>query len=57
MRFVPFLMSVFFFILINNLLGLLPFFPGGANVTGNTGFTLVLALCAFLMINIFAYPY
>lgn len=54
LKFVPFLMSVFFFILINNLLGLLPFFPGGANVTGNTGFTLVLALCSFLMINIFA---
>ena len=32
-RFMPFLCTVFFFILINNLLGLFPIFPGGANVT------------------------
>jgi F-type H+-transporting ATPase subunit a len=54
LKFVPYLMSVFFFILINNLLGLIPIFPGSANVTGNIGFTLVLAFLSFLMINIFA---
>lgn len=51
-KFVPFLLSIFFFILINNLLGLIPFFPGGANASGNIAFTLVLAVLAFIMINI-----
>ena len=51
-KFVPFLLSVFFFILINNLLGLVPFFPGGANVSGNIAFTFALALIAFVIINI-----
>lgn len=48
----PFLMSLFFFILINNMLGLVPFFPGSANVTGNIGVTLVLAVFAFLVTNL-----
>jgi F-type H+-transporting ATPase subunit a len=48
-RFMPFLLSVFFFILINNLLGLIPVFPFGANVTGNISITLVLALFTFLV--------
>ncbi|NQU86121.1 MAG: F0F1 ATP synthase subunit A, partial [Mariniphaga sp.] len=43
-KFMPFLLSVFFFILINNLLGLIPIPPGGANVTGNLAVTGVLAL-------------
>src|SRR6185436_12477820 len=34
-RFMPYLLTIFFFIWINNLLGLIPIFPGGANVTGN----------------------
>src|SRR5690606_29275340 len=34
-RFMPFLLTIFFFIWINNLMGLIPIFPGGANVTGN----------------------
>ncbi|MFN8261123.1 MAG: F0F1 ATP synthase subunit A [Chitinophagales bacterium] len=51
-KFVPFLLSVFFFILINNLIGLIPFFPGGANVSGNIAFTFALALIAFVIINI-----
>ena len=34
-RFAPFLLTVFFFILINNFMSLVPFFPGGVNVTGN----------------------
>ena len=48
-RFMPFLLTVFFFILINNLLGLIPIFPFGANVTGNIGVTMVLALFTFFV--------
>jgi F-type H+-transporting ATPase subunit a len=48
-RFMPFLLSVFFFILINNLFGLIPIAPFGANVTGNIGVTLVLALFTFFV--------
>ncbi len=49
--YMPYIMTIFFFILTINLLGLVPVFPGGANVTGNISFTLVLALIAFLVIN------
>jgi len=48
-KFMPFLLTVFFFILINNILGLIPVFPFGANVTGNIGVTLVLALFTFFI--------
>jgi F-type H+-transporting ATPase subunit a len=48
-KFMPFLLTVFFFILINNLLGLIPVFPFGANVTGNIGVTMVLALFTFFI--------
>ncbi len=51
-KFVPYLLTVFFFIFINNLLGLAPIFPGGANVTGNIGVTLVLAVFTFVITNI-----
>ena len=54
MKFTPFLVCVFFFILINNLLGLIPIFPGSANVSGNISFTLVLGTLAFILINVFA---
>lgn len=53
-KFAPYLLSAFFFILINNFMGLIPFFPGGANVTGNIAITLVLSVCSFLAINLFA---
>ena len=46
-KFMPYLLSVFFFILIANLIGLIPFI-GGFNVTGNIAITLVLALLTFL---------
>ncbi len=49
----PFLLTAFFFIFITNLLGLLPIFPGGANVTGNITITFFLALCTLLVVNIF----
>ena len=42
-KFLPFLLTVFFFIFLNNLLGLVPFFPGGANLTGNIAVPMVLA--------------
>ena len=43
----PYLLTVFFFIFINNLIGLIPIFPGGANITGNIAVTMVLALFTF----------
>jgi len=48
-RFMPYLLTVFFFILINNLMGLIPFFPFGANVTGNIAVTFVLATFTFFI--------
>ena len=52
-RFLPFLLTVFFFIWFNNLLGLIPI-PGfgGANVTGNIAFTLVLSTITLLLTNL-----
>lgn len=52
-RFAPYLLTVFFFILLTNLLGLIPLFPGGANVTGNINVTFFFALCTMLLVNIF----
>lgn len=52
-RFTPYLLTVFFFILLSNLMGLIPIFPGGANVTGNIAVTLALALCTFIAVNVF----
>lgn len=51
-KFMPFLLTVFFFIWINNLLGLVPIFPGGANLTGNIAVTLSLAIFTFIIIII-----
>lgn len=44
-RYTPFILTIFFFILINNLLGLL---PGSANVTGNLAVTAALAIISFI---------
>ena len=52
-RYSPYLCMAFLFILLNNFLGIVPFFPGGANLTGNIAVTLVLALCTFLAVNLF----
>jgi len=52
-KYAPYLLTVFFFILITNLMGLVPIFPGGANVTGNITITFLLALFTFLMVNLF----
>lgn len=51
-KYLPYLLTVFFFIWINNLLGLLPFFPGGANLTGNIATTAVLAVITFVIVNL-----
>lgn len=51
-KFMPYLLTVFFFIWINNMLGLVPIFPGGANVTGNIALTLVLSLGTLLIVNL-----
>jgi len=49
-KYMPYLLTVFFFILINNLMGLIPFPPPfGANVTGNIAVTFVLAFCTFVI--------
>lgn len=53
-KFGPYLLTVFFFILIMNLMGLIVVFPGGANLTGNIAVTLVLSILTFLVTNIFA---
>jgi F-type H+-transporting ATPase subunit a len=51
-KFMPLLLTVFFFIFVNNVFGLIPIFPGGANVTGNIAVTMVLALVIFLTVNL-----
>lgn len=51
-NFMPALLSLFFFILLNNLMGLVPIFPFGANVTGNISVTMVFALFTFFVTNI-----
>ena len=48
-RYLPFLLTLFFFIFFSNLLGIIPFFPGGANLTGNIAITMVLALFTFII--------
>lgn len=49
-KYMPYLLTVFFFILINNLMGLVPFPPPfGANVTGNIAVTFVLAFFTFII--------
>jgi F-type H+-transporting ATPase subunit a len=47
-KFLPYLLTLFFFILFGNLLGLL---PGAANLTGNIAVTMVLALFTFFITN------
>jgi F-type H+-transporting ATPase subunit a len=51
MRFLPLLMSIFFFILGLNLFGQVPFF-GGINVTGNLTVTMIMAVIVFIVVNL-----
>jgi len=48
-KYMPYLLTVFFFIWLNNLIGLVPFFPFGSNLTGNIYFTFILAFITFLI--------
>ena len=48
-KYLPYLATLFFFIFLGNFLGIVPFFPFGANMTGNISVTLVLALLTFLI--------
>lgn len=52
-KYAPYLLTAFFFIFISNMVGLVPIFPGGANVTGNIAITMVLALFTFFIVNVF----
>lgn len=51
-KYIVYLLTVFFFILINNLLGLIPIFPGASNVTGNIAVTMTLALFTLIITNV-----
>ena len=53
-KFMPFLLTVFFFIFLNNLMGVFPIPPGGANVTGNIAITGVLAVTVFVITTVSA---
>jgi F-type H+-transporting ATPase subunit a len=48
-KYVPYLLTIFFFIWFNNMLGLIPIIPGGANLTGNITITFFLAICTLLV--------
>ncbi len=48
-KYLPYLLTVFFFIWFNNMLGLI---PGGANLTGNIAVTMMLAVTTFLITNL-----
>ncbi len=51
-KYLPYLLTVFFFIWITNMMGLIPFFPGSANVSGNIAFTFVLAVFTLIITNV-----
>jgi F-type H+-transporting ATPase subunit a len=53
-KYVPYLLTIFFFIFFNNLMGLVPIFPGGANLTGNIAITGVLAVFTFIITTVSA---
>jgi F-type H+-transporting ATPase subunit a len=51
-KYLPYMLTLFFFIFFSNCMGLIPFFPAGANVTGNIAVTGILALITFFITNI-----
>lgn len=51
-KYTPYLLTAFFFIFLNNVFGLIPIFPFGANTTGNIAVTLTLALFTFVIVNV-----
>lgn len=52
-RYSPYILTAFFFVLINNVMGIIPLFPGGANLTGNITITFALAFCTMMAVNLF----
>ena len=50
-KYVPYLLTCFFFIFTCNVMGLIPFPPGSGNVTGNIAVTFFLALCTFVIVQ------
>lgn len=48
-KYMPYLLTIFFFIWVNNIFGLIPFFPFSSNLTGNIFFTFVLSFITFLV--------
>lgn len=50
-KYTPFLLTIFFLIWINNLIGLVPFFPFSANLSGNIAFTMTMALFALVVVQ------
>lgn len=49
LKYTPYLLTLFFFILLNNLMGIVPFFPWGVGVDGNIGITAVMAVFTFII--------
>lgn len=50
-KYAPYLLTCFFFIFTCNVMGIIPFPPGGGNVTGNIAVTFFLALCTFIVVQ------
>ena len=48
-KYMPYLLTLFFFIWINNIFGLIPFFPFSANLSGNIAFTTTLAVITLII--------
>jgi len=48
-KYMPFLLTLFFFIWINNVIGLVPIFPFSSNLSGNIAFTVTLAIITFII--------
>lgn len=51
-KYTCYLLTLFYFIWINNLIGLIPFFPGSSNLSGNISFTAILAIFTFIVTNV-----
>lgn len=51
-KYLPYLLTLFFFIFFCNILGLIPFFPAGVNITGNIAVTATLAIITFFITNL-----
>lgn len=50
-KYLPYILTLFFFIWINNLIGLVPFFPGGSNLSGNIAFTFTLSVLTYIIVQ------